>query len=174
MSVTNRSPFSRNWHITCSKDRSAEYHAQQRKKKWHQYLKKVVPTKPKAWFIKPTGRIIHLAICRPTHRMPFLSKKKTLCKVRCNAKVKSAFANKRDFQVPYPLNFLVWHLFNLLGKERKKKKAILPNISSQNFFRMQCNKVRGCCCLQCFKWSISGRKTNGKWYIHRFFYIYTR
>lgn len=97
MSVTNGSPLPSSWHVTGSKDRSAELHAQRRKQQtecWRQAPRKVFPSKPNACFIKPAGTIIHRAICRANHRMSFLPKKRNSCEVRCAGKTKSSVAKR--------------------------------------------------------------------------------
>lgn len=138
MSVTNRSPFSSNWRATCYKNRSAEERKTNKQTKlpkkkqtkpnkmkpkqtktkhetWLQYPKKVFPTKSKAWFIKPTGKITHLATCRSNHIVSFLPKKQNSHKARCARKkylpFPKAHGNKKYVQAPHSQNFFFCCIF---------------------------------------------------------------
>lgn len=109
----------------------------EKKKIWHQSRKKVFSTKPKAWFIKPTGTIIHLAICRPNHRMSFLPKKQNSCKVRCAGKTKSSvpksLCKQKGLVGSTSHEFLVLLHFYLLEKlnTRLYYQLVVHRISSE-------------------------------------------
>lgn len=161
MSVTNRCPIATAMWLIPNVDQQSTMHSRGKKKPqtWHQSSKKVFPTKPKAWFIKPTGTIIHLAICRPNHRMSFLPKKQNSCKVRCAGKTKSSvpksLCKQKGFVGSTSHEFFVLLHFYLL--EKNEHRAMLPTGSSQNFFREQCSKIP-LWCLLCFKWAFQEGK----------------
>ena len=145
-------------------DQQSTMHSRGEKKNWHQSPKKVFPTKPKAWFMKPTGMIIHLAICKPNHRMSFLPKKRNPCKVTCAGKIKSfvpeSLCKQKRFVGSTSHEFFFWHI---LSAGKREHRAILPKDISQNFFGMQCSKVS--LCLLCFVSAFTFSYIYG-WYVY--------